>query len=655
MLSVSGISKSYGPRLLFSDVSFSIVKGDRVALVGANGVGKSTLFNIILGLEEADAGTIALNRGTTLGFLPQEAPAANSQTILGLAVGITDEHSKLRQEILDLEAAGQRASVRYSTTSRRYKELGGYELEPKAQNILKKLAFREEDFRRPASEMSGGWVMRAHIARLLVMAPDLLVLDEPTNHLDLETLLWFQNYLLDYPGAIILISHDRSFLNAILGDQNKGLVMELRCNRLYRYRGNYDDYYLQRAARLEQQWAAYRNQQEQIASLQRFVDRFGSKATKASQAQSKLKQIERMVKIEAPESDEPKINIQFPQPESSGQRVITLSDVHHSYGAVKVYRGINLEVGRGERIVLVGPNGAGKSTLLKLLAGVLPVQMGERTLGLKVSCGYYSQNRIDMLTPEYTVLEEAMDIPRPPLGVTVRTILGSFLFRGDDVFKKVSVLSGGEKSRLSLVKLLLNPPNLLLMDEPTIHLDMDSCEVLMDALEQYRGTLIFISHDVTFIRRLARKVLHIHSGRITTYAGGYDYYLRKNRTPNERDGIVAAQGLVNAQPENLKEKNLLISEFSAKKPKKMENQRKTALSNRRRELRMLVNKLEREISKLEVQHAEFVTQLQDPSLYEDRDAVEDLNQKLISNREESATRNLEWEKAATELSEMEEQ
>ena len=228
-----------------------------------------------------------------------------------------------------------------------------------------------------------------------------------------------------------------------------------------------------------------------------------------------------MVKIEAPESDEPKIHIQFPQPESSGQRVITLSDVHHSYGAIEVYRGINLDVDRGERIVLIGPNGAGKSTLLKLLAGVLPVQMGERTLGLKVSCGYYSQNRIDMLTPEHTVLEEAVDIPYPPLEVTVRTILGSFLFRGDDVFKKVSVLSGGEKSRLSLVKLLLNPPNLLLMDEPTIHLDMDSCEVLMDALEQYQGTLIFISHDVTFIRRLAQKVLHIHSGRITTYAGGY--------------------------------------------------------------------------------------------------------------------------------------
>jgi ATP-binding cassette subfamily F protein 3 len=655
MLSVTSISKSYGPRLLFNDVNFSIEKGDRVALVGANGVGKSTLFNIILGLEEADAGTIALNRGTTLGFLPQEAPAASSQTILGLAVGITDEHSKLRQEMLDLEATGQRASVQYSAKSSRYKELGGYELEPKAQNILKKLAFREVDFRRLASEMSGGWVMRAYIARLLVMAPDLLILDEPTNHLDLETLLWFQNYLLDYPGAIILISHDRSFLNAVLGNQSKGLVMELRCNRLHRYRGNYDDYCLQRAARLEQQWAAYRNQQEQIASLQRFVDRFGSKATKAAQAQSKIKQIERMVKIEAPESDEPKIHIQFPQPESSGQRVITLSGVHHSYGALEVYRGINLEVDRGERIVLIGPNGAGKSTLLKLLAGVLPVQQGDRSLGLKVACGYYSQNRIDMLTPEHTVLEEAMDILYPPLEVTVRTILGSFLFRGDDVFKKVSVLSGGEKSRLSLVKLLLNPPNLLLMDEPTIHLDMDSCEVLMDALEQYQGTLIFISHDVTFIRRLAQKVLHIHSGRITTYAGGYEYYLRKNQTLNERDGIVAGQGLVNAQPENSKEKNLLKSELSAKELKRLEIQRKAALSNRRRELRMLVNKLEREISKLEMQHTGLVDQLQDPSLYEDRAAVEDLNQKLISNREESEARNLDWEKAATELSEMEEQ
>ena len=655
MLSVSNISKSYGPITLFSNVSFSILKGDRVALVGANGVGKSTLFNIVLGQEEADGGVVSLNRGTTLGFLPQEPPSVGNQAILSLAVGITSEHTKLRQAMLDLETAGQRDSAEYSSLGSRYKQLGGYELEPQAQKILKGLAFQEEDFRRPASEMSGGWVMRAYIARLLVMAPDLLILDEPTNHLDLETLLWFQNYLLDYPGAIFLISHDRSFLNTVLGQEKKGRLLEIRRKQLHSYRGNYDDYCLQRTARLEQQWAAYRNQQEQIALLQRFVDRFGSKATKATQAQSKLKQIERMDKLEPPESDDAKIHIQFPQPESSGQRVITLSDVHHSYGALEVYREVNLGIERGERIVFIGPNGAGKSTLLKLLAGVLPIQQGERTLGLRASVGYYSQNRIDMLTPEHTVLEEAMDIPYPPLEESVRTILGSFLFRGDDVFKKVSVLSGGEKSRLSLVKLLLNPPNLLLMDEPTIHLDMDSCEVLMSALEQYQGTLVFISHDVTFIRRLAKKVLHIHSGRLTPYSGGYDYYLRKSQAPDERDGLVMGQSLTNAQPTNLELRNEEASRLSARELKRLEIEKKRALSNLRRELRMQVNRLEREISRLEAHQIDLIAQLEEPSLYEDREAVEELNQQLISAQRECTTLNQEWEKAATELSELEEQ
>src|SRR5688572_8687969 len=364
--------------------------------------------------------------------------------------------------------------------------------------------------------------MRAHLARLLVQEPDLLMLDEPTNHLDLESLIWFQNYLKEYPGAIVVISHDREFLNALVDS-----IVEIRFNKLLRYRGNFDEYLTQRAANEANLLAAYKNQQREIGRMMRFVDRFRAKNTKAAQAQSKLKQIERMDKIEAPVADGRQIGFSFPQPQRSGLKVITLENIHHAYGANVVYRGMNFEVERGERIVLVGPNGAGKSTLLKLLAGVLPVQSGERKLGHNVKTGYYSQYRVEMLNPDRTAFEEALDTPQRVTEQFVRTVLGSFLFQGDDVFKPVRVLSGGEKSRLALVKLLLDPPNLLLMDEPTTHLDMPSIDALVDALDQFEGTLIFISHDVYFIRALANRVVHVSAGKLTIYPGDYQYYLDK--------------------------------------------------------------------------------------------------------------------------------
>ncbi len=633
MLSITNISKSYGPRLLFTDVSFSIVKGDRVAIVGQNGVGKTTLLSIILGNEEADTGEIALVRGTTVGFLPQEAiTLEGNRTVLEVAISVTDEHAELRRKISELEKNGERDTENYRKICQRYRELGAYELEPKAAKILRGLAFREADFDRPVSSMSGGWMMRAYIARLLVMQPDLLILDAPTNHLDLETLLWFQTYLHTYPGAILMISHDRTFLNALVGS-----VLELRNKHLQRFRGNYDSYLEQRKALVAQQWAAYKNQQQQIATLQRFVDRFGAKATKAAQAQSKLKQIERMDIVEAPENDEKTMDIDFPQPEPSGQRVLTLENVYYAYGDLVVYQDLNLTIERGERIVFIGPNGAGKSTLLKILASVLTVQQGKRTLGHKVTCGYYSQNRLDMLTPENTVLEEAMSIPNPPLEVTVRSVLGSFLFSEDDVFKKVSVLSGGEKSRLALVKILLNPPNLLLMDEPTIHLDIASSDVLIDALKQYGGTLVFISHDVTFIRALAQKVLHISAGKITPYAGGYDYYLQKNAVADER------QGLFNARPEETKDDS---GNLTTREQKKLENQKRREETLRKREETMRLNRLEREIMALETKIQELTAQLEDPTVYSDHLALRKLNDELTELQTALAEKYSLWESLA---------
>jgi len=522
MLTLSQLSKSFGGRTLFSDVSLQINREDRIGLVGPNGAGKSTLFSLILGEASPDEGRVTLEKNVTMGFLPQESAPAGGETILELACATSPEMSRVQQAIKRHEAAGSLEDPEYHEALDTFTELGGWQLEPRAKQILSGLAFRDSDFNRKAKALSGGWIMRAHLARLLVQEPNLLLLDEPTNHLDLESLVWFQEYLRTYPGAILMISHDREFLNELVGS-----IVEISQSKLHRYRGNYDKYVIEKAAREEQHLAAYKNQQKEIASLQQFADRFRAKASKASQAQSKLKQIDRMEKIEAPVSSARSIKFSFPQPVRSGLRVITLKDVDHTYknidgsGDLTVYRGLNFEAERGQRTVLVGPNGAGKSTLLKLLGGALPIQKGERILGHNVRVGYFSQHRGDTLNMKHQVLESVLDSPNPVSEQTARTVLGSFLFRGDDVFKTVGVLSGGEKSRLALVKLLLDPPNLLLMDEPTTHLDIGSIDALIGALHQYEGTLIFISHDVHFIRAMATTVLHISAGQLTPYAVVY--------------------------------------------------------------------------------------------------------------------------------------
>src|SRR3989441_6263366 len=534
MLTISGLTKAFGGRTLFADVSLQVNRQDRIGLVGPNGAGKTTLFSLILRNESPDDGEITFERNVTVGYLPQETAAVGDETVLELASGISPEFVRLRRQVLAWDAGHPGEADFHDNAHDRFNELGGYQLDARAKKILAGLSFRESDFHRPAREMSGGWVMRAHLARLLVQEPALLMLDEPTNHLDLEALLWFQDYLKNYSGAILMISHDREFLNQLVGS-----IVEVRLGKLVRYRGNYDDYLVQREASEAQLSAAYKNQQREIARLMEFVVRFRAKNTKAAQAQAKLKQIERMDKIEAPVGDDKRISFSFPQPQRSGLKVITLENIHHAYGDNVVYRGMNFEAERGQRIVLVGPNGAGKSTLLKILAGVLEPQSGLRTLGYNAKAGYYSQYRVDMLHPERTVLEEGLDTPQRITEQFVRTLLGSFLFRGDDVFKKVSVLSGGEKSRLALVKLLLDPPNLLLMDEPTTHLDMSSIDALAFALDQFEGTLIFISHDVYFIRALANHVVHINAGHLTHYPGGYQYYLDKTKTLSARAGLTS--------------------------------------------------------------------------------------------------------------------
>ena len=618
MLTLADVSKSYGTRELFSQVSLFVARTDRFGLVGPNGAGKSTLFNLILGEEQADEGTIEWERGADFGYLPQESAPVGEETVLSIATS----GKKLMPENDD----------DYDID---------WTLEPRAKKILAGLGFRETDHEKQAKSFSGGWVMRAHLARLLVSEPALLLLDEPTNHLDLEALLWFQDYLTRYPGGLLIVSHDREFLNVLCTG-----ILELRSCTLNRYTGNYDDYLNEKDARKEQQAAQFKNQQREIAHLQKFVDRFGAKASMASRAKSKEKQIERLkdVAVEEPWEDLKRINFRFPQPLRSGLKVVNLKNVQQAYGDHVVYRDLNFEAERGQKIVLVGPNGAGKSTLLKILADVIPIQGGVRDLGSNVIPGYFAQNRADNLKLDLTVFENVMELRTNENQLTeqqARAVLGGFLFRKDDVHKKVSVLSGGEKSRLALARLLVNPPNLLLMDEPTTHLDIPSIDALVNALKSYEGTFIFISHDVYFIRQLAKTVLHVHSGRLTPYAGDYDYYLEKSKASNARAALTA--GFTDARPKQDKPAAAPKSQSPAPKPSSAELKK----------LRIEVGHLEEKVAQLETKQNELTAELEAPETYNSPGKAQHLNRELSVIVDQLTTATKAWETSAGKLAELE--
>ena len=636
MITLSGVEKSHGGRTLFGDVSLQLNRGDRLGLVGPNGAGKSTLFNIILGEESTDAGHVELQRNLDLGFLPQENISVKDETVLELSLSISPEFLSAREKILRGEHVEADAYELYN-------EKGGPHLEAKAKRILAGLSFRDSDFDRPTSEMSGGWIMRAHLARLLVQEPDLLMLDEPTNHLDLEALIWVQDYLENYPGAILLISHDREFLNQLV----KG-ILEIRRERIFHWVGNYDSFLQQRDAHEHQQLAAHKNSQRQIDHLQTFVNRFGAKNTKATQAKSKQKQIDRLKAemVEAPQGEERRMRgFRFPQPERCGQRILSLKQIDFAYGENIVYAGMDYEIERGQRTVLVGPNGAGKSTLLKLLAGVLKPRSGQRDLGHNVHSGYFSQNRVDVLNTSSTVLEEAMDTPQALTEEHARTVLGSFLFRGDDVFKRVGVLSGGEKSRLALVKLLLDPPNLLLMDEPTTHLDMASIDSLIAALKQYEGTLVFISHDVHFIRQISEQTVLVNAGKLRKFPGGYNYYLEKTKAENARAGLTGGRKATAKSASN-------TNKVDQRARKRAEAEARNVRSRGRRGIEKEVQRLEREIQSAESKITELTIELEKSETYDDASRAMAINRDLTRAQSTLDSLTPEWEAAALKLDEL---
>ncbi len=548
MLQIKGLGKAFRGEWLFRALDFQINDRDRIGLVGDNGTGKSTLMKMLAGLHPPDEGELIGSKDLSFGYLPQDGLFAHERSLFEEALsvfedlrGLEVECRRLEHELADMPHSApeyERTSERYSALTQQFRLQGGYSLEAKVGSVLNGLGFAQADWSRQCSEFSGGWQMRIALAKLLLRQPSLLLLDEPTNHLDLEARNWLEEYLQNYPHALVLVSHDRYFLDATVQR-----ILEIRNRTVHFYKGNYQDFLRQREERIAQLVAAYEAQQQEIARIKTFADKFRYKATKAAQVQSRLKDLERMERIELPEEAKP-IHLRFPEGPRTGRVVLELHEVSAGYGENAVFRNLSLILEKGDRIALVGPNGAGKSTLMKILAGRLPLMAGDRREGNNVQVSYFSQDQDDLLTSEKTVWHEVYEVAPPYIVPQLRTMLGCFLFSGDSVEKPVAVLSGGERSRLVLCKLLLSPANCLLLDEPTNHLDIRSKDILMDALRDYGGTLVFVSHDRYFLDGLATKVLEVGNGTAIPYLGNYeDYLYRKQaeaaKTPTSADVSVA--------------------------------------------------------------------------------------------------------------------
>ncbi len=546
IVQLQGVTKSFGGRTLFQNVSFLVNESDRFALVGPNGAGKTTLLRIIAGLEPADSGQVIMAKGCSVGYMEQESIE------LGAGVTVVNEVLTGVQDVLDMQdrltrladeistcnddAQQERLLSDYARISEAFERADGYSIESRARSILSGLGFSEEDAARTCDEFSGGWQMRIALAKLLMRQVDLLLLDEPTNHLDLESVRWLESYLRSYSGAVMIVSHDRDFMDGMVDN-----VVELDDPRYAVYKGNYSSYERQREERIARIEAEAQAQAEEIARMEAFIEKFRYKATKAKQVQDRVKKLEKIERIVVPTRAK-KIRFRFPQPPRSGDRVMSFEGIRKAFGNKVVYDGFDFNVFRGDKIALVGPNGAGKSTLLKMIAGVLDPDSGKRTVGVNVEISYFAQHQLEHLNPSNTVFEE-LDAAAPGWKISeVRSLLGTFLFSGSNADKRVSVLSGGEKCRLALAKMLVRPTSLLCLDEPTNHLDISSVEVLSQALSQFDGTLVLITHDRHLIRTVANKIVWIEDGRATIYDGNYDYFLEKTEGDLSETGTAHSSG-----------------------------------------------------------------------------------------------------------------
>jgi len=649
LLTVNGVSKYLGKKELLRNVSFHARPGDRIGLIGPNGSGKSTLFQIVLGQMEPDSGSVSSARNLRTGYLPQEAIPSPGKSILSRATDVHGEAEVLRTELeslqRDLEAGGDARELttlasRQAQVLERLEHLVGYDFEARAAKILEGLGFRTSQFDRPVSDLSGGWVMRLELGRLLLSEPDLLLLDEPTNHLDLESLMWLEDYLLSSPSGFILVSHDRAFLNRVVSR-----IIEIDQGEIQEYAGNYDFYLEEKAKRQEIQFATFKNQQDRIRQIERFIEKNRYDKKTASQAQSRLKMLEKIERVEAPSAVESEIHFSFPPPARTGRRVFELRNVSKSYGETSVYGGINLVIERGDKIAFLGPNGAGKSTLLKILAGTVAADSGECVPGYHTSLGYYAQHQWEQLRPENTVLAEAMSVSGDMIQSQLRGLLGAFLFQGDDVLKRTSVLSGGEKARLVLCKLLLERPNFLLLDEPTNHLDISSRVVLERALSDFPGTLCFISHDRRFINAVANKILVVGGGGINVFPGNFEDYLHiwKQRLAESDDETKSKSGSNGAGA-----KTRLVQ-------KRMEAELRNELFRVKKPIQDRIDSLEQQ---LDARHCELdllKERLADPDTYKQGKLAQEIQLQYRQIQAEIGELTLEWEENALRLEQIEEE